>query len=320
VIEATKGGVTLASTTATQEQLNEAMGITAEELAAEAAVVPAEGKDTPPAGEAEPAKAETDPDSDPDDKGETEEQRKRKGGWQRKIEKQDRVIEEQRLAIARLEALVAGKEPAKTETPAKAPETEDPEPSEDLNPKTGKPWKDWREFNRAHTEWVIRQNEAKAQQRSAQESDQAELEKNFNAHAERIKAAETKYGDWNEVAETVGKAELSSAVGLAIIELDNGTDVLYKLAKDPELLKQVQGMSDVRAIAKIGAISETLAATSSKDTATKDKTTSPPKEKLKSSAPAPINPVDGSSATATKDPSKLPLHEYVKQRNAGLIK
>jgi hypothetical protein len=322
VIEATKGGVTLASTTGTQEELNEALGITAEEAAADAA---AAAKDAPVAVPDRDA-AKTDPDLEPDEehKGETEEQRNtRKGGWQRKIEKQGKTIQtledtlrEERLARQRLEAQLAGK-PVKTgtETAEAGEKNEDPEPSEEVNPKTGKPWQDWKEFSRAHAAWAYRQEQAKAQERSAAKSEETQMAENFKAHTERIKAAEAKYDDWDEVAETAHNGQLSEAVGLAIIELDNGADVLYKLAKDPELLKQVQGMTDVRAIAKLGAIS---AALTGEKPVTKD--TSPPKEKPKSSAPAPITPVDASSTKAALDTSKMSIGDYIKGRNEGRIK
>jgi hypothetical protein len=328
-----KGGLTLASTTGTQEELEQAVGLSAEEIAANkteretqaakessAAVATSDGAGTV---------SDPDPDEHADESQLTEEQRnKRKGGWQRKIEKQGKTIStleetlaEERRARQLLEARLAGGKPAET-VASKPAETVDQEPTEEgLNPKTGKPWKDWREFSTAHTHWVMDQRDKAAASSKAAESDQQHVEKTWTEHTQRIAAAQEKYSDWDEVSQNLAKMgeqniSIPQPVALAIVELENGADVLYKLAKEPELIQKLQKMSEVRAIAEIGRIAASLPSEKKEEKVTGSPEAKPPQ----SAAPEPINPVGGSASTAPVDVSKLSTAEYIRRRNAGLIK
>jgi hypothetical protein len=341
VLTATKDGITLSSTTATQEVLDKAVGVTPEESAAASAE--------------SAAQAESASESEADNSQESEEAGEKpvkgKGGFQRKIDKDRRritqlseALEEERLARQRLEAQLAGKPAGAVEKPneADAGATEDTEPDENaVNPKTGKPWTSWKEFNAEHTRWVLRQEKLAESAKASQNADQTELQKTFQAHAERLTAAKAKYSDWDTVSESLNKeATVPEGVAMTLVELDNGPDVIYHLAKNPEVLKELRGMSDVRAIAKIGVISDKLAAESktaadkaaaekgatdaaakaAADKSGKKPDGSPAKQQVNSASPDPINPVGGGSSATTVDRSKMSTTDWIKQRNAGQIK
>ena len=130
-----------------------------------------------------------------------EEQEKPKGGWQRRIDKLtkskrqlEETLEEERLARQRLEARLAGRT---AETVAKSAADEDPEPDEDKpNPKTGKPWTDWKEFSRAHSAWSVRQElktqSAGREEQEIQQSEQEKVRAAFDSHQQRLQKAPEK--------------------------------------------------------------------------------------------------------------------------------
>lgn len=323
-----KDGITLSSTTASQEVLNKAVGV-------EPSAVPAKDE-TSSAAAAEGKQAETVTDSEAANPTESEEVKKHKGGWQRRIDKLTKTnttlaetLEEERLARQRLEARLAGKEPA-----AAAPETtanaagDDPEPRDtEQNPKTGKPWKDWNEFNTEHTRWVLRQESKATAEKTTAEQDKQQLESTWKTHQDNLSKAAEKYDDFQDaIAAFQKEAPVSEGLALAVIELDNSADVLYHLAKNPEVLKELRGLSEFKAVAKLGVISDKLSAAASAASASaapadQKKSAGPPAPKtVASSAPEPITPVGGGSAATTVDRSKISTTDWIKQRNAGQIK
>lgn len=297
----TKDGITL-------ESNDEALGVV--ENASE----------TSSAAAADADRAETSPESETGN--ESDEQRKPKGGFQRKIDKLTRratqlqeALEEERLARYRLEAQMAGRKPAEVSQTA----DDDPEPDETgNNPKTGKPWENWKQFNRAHTEWVIRQTSSESAETSALEDEREAMAEVLEQHTARVREAREKYDDWDDLAEQFMAPEykIQEGVQLALMELDNSTDVIYHLAKNPDLLKQIQGLSELKAIAKIGAIADKLA--EAKKPADQDKDSR--SQTRTSSAPAPIATVSGANTRGKQKPGEMSLDEYFKGRNAGTIK
>lgn len=335
LVTATHDGITLSSTTASQEVLNKAVG------------VPVEKSDTSAAAGGNAAQAEIESASGTDNLPESEEVKKHKGGWQRRIDKLtsknttlEETLNEERLARQRLEARLAGTSPAAaTDKPTNdAGAKEDTEPDENaVNPKTGKPWTSWKEFNAEHTRWVLRQEKLAETAKASQTADQTELQKTFQAHAERLTAAKAKYSDWDEVSETLTKeATVPEGVAMTLVELKNGPEVIYHLAKNPEVLKELRGMSELEAIAEVGAIAKELrtkaaaadatvktaadAAAKAADKSGKKPDGSPAKQQVNSASPDPIDPVGGGSSNTTVDRSKISTTDYIKGRNNGTIK
>lgn len=318
MLSATNGGLTIESGSATQEELDTLVGKPKETPSTTSATPAAESTQQP---------ATTAPDSETGTP-ESKEQKEKGGGWQRRIDKLTKrntelaeTLESERLARQRLEANAAGK-PAPSAQAAAA--DKDPEPDESqANPKTGQPWKDWKEFNREHTAWVTRQEiqrqNASRTQTEAQQAEHADVEKNFKAHQARLVAASAKYDDWDEVVESLSKTDtVPEGVGLALIELENSEDVCYHLGKNPDLITKLRGMSELKAIIELGRISDSL--TKAKPAPVIPDVKPSPDTKPVSSAPAPIKPVGSSQTQAAPDPGKMPLGDYIKGRNSGAIK
>lgn len=347
---ATHGGVTLASTTSSAEDLKAAMGPDAQITSSVATLdEPAETPPAPETGKEENGKegkkdtsaataspnAEIDPESDTGTPESEEQRNKGKGGFQRRIDKLTRektqaleLAETERIARQTAEARLAA-------TAGRAPENKqavdnDPEPQET-------DFTEFKKFNEAHARWAARQEfktlreketqaQAEAEQAEAQAAENQRLRENFSAHAQRLAEVRDQYEDWEQVAQALTGKDydaLPPAVELAIVELDNGPHVMYHLAKNPDLLTKLSGMSEVRAVAEIGSIAASLKTSvtpkpeGSQPDGKEAKDNSSPEPAPVSAAPAPIKPVGGSATKATPDPTKMPLAEYIKWRNAG---
>lgn len=222
----------------------------------------------------------------PSQNGNGQQPEKSKGrGWQRRIDRQSRKI-------AQLEERLAKYEPP---DPGQQQQTEIQQAGTEIKPAA--------EVEKKARELIEQRDREAAEQR-----DREHLVQVWTGHQQRIANASKKYPDWKEINESFRtEAPISPAVGFTLMELDNGADVIYYLAKHPEALKALRGMSDGRAIAELGRISGALSGSRAT-------------EKPQSSAPEPITPLRSTASKPTLDSSKLPLSEYIKQRNAGQIK
>jgi len=160
-------------------------------------------------------------------------------------------------------------------------------------------------FLEAKAEWkaeqkvteVLNRQQESARQQTAQQR-QAEAQQSWD---KQVDAAVELYDDFEEVALSPD-VPVSSAMAEAIQLADKGADVLYYLGKHREEAAKIARMDPLRAAVAIGRIEATLAR---------------PAPKKTTSAPAPISPV-GARAAVSKDPDKLSVDEWLRQRNAEI--
>lgn len=216
--------------------------------------------------------------------GEPEGQRPKKGGWIRRIERLESQNDELVRQNAELMKLLAGK-------PAGEP----------AQPKDGKPqpanFQTYEDYVEALADWKLEQRMASVDQRVSQST----VEAQYDAKAEESRKL---HPDFDEVLAENGNIDIHPDVRRAVLEADNGPEVAYYLASNPEIAESLLSMSLHRAIGKIGAISASLSKPQ------------PPARKPRSAAPAPIEPVGGAPATAHGDPSKMSVAEYRKWRDS----
>jgi hypothetical protein len=118
---------------------------------------------------------------------------------------------------------------------------------------------------------------------------------------ERIgKLTESRPELWEKSAGVHIHEALLNVIRPAIVELDNGHEVTAHLIDNPTEVQKLHSMSPSAAIAYIGKISARLEA---------------PKERIRSKAEAPIQPVGG-TARSTVPMEDLPPREYQRLRNA----
>jgi len=192
-----------------------------------------------------------------------------------------------------------------------------PEKTVEPAPKpTADKFENYDEFTEALTDWKAEQAVAKALKardtETAQSAEQRAQQTKAETFAERMEQAKSVITDFDSV---VGAADVPVAkhVEEAILESAKGPELLYHLAKHPELAERLSGMSVREADREIGRIEASLG--SSKPA---------PVTKPASNAPAPMRPTGRNAATSvTSDPAKMGHDEFrvwAKQNGSRWVK
>lgn len=259
----------------------------------------------------EPAKAEENEDdldeSDSDEleasKDSENDKPKKKGGFQRRIDKLNARYSAAQAEIERLKALAP-----KDAGQPKAVENVDTKQAD------GKPDADNFETHAAYvealTDWKIEQRE-KAALETKQKSDlETQYKEKLNSHYEREKSFSSKTPDY---AETIKEfIELNPSVSTTleqlIVESDIGPEIMYALANDDETFKKINALTPIGIAREFGKLELKL---SSKPSETK------PEPKKLTTAPKPIEPVgkstSGSISKSLDDPN-ISFAEYERKR------
>jgi hypothetical protein len=158
-------------------------------------------------------------------------------------------------------------------------------------------FEDYGAYVEALTDWKTDQkvNEAisKRDAEAAQAADHRLTETRQQTFAERQSTVKATIQDYDAV---VGAADIPIAphVGEAILESEKGPELVYHLAKHPEIAEKLSRMSIREADREIGRLEAQL--------------TTPAKPVTK--APAPMKPTAGTGTTVTTDPRKMSMEEY----------
>jgi hypothetical protein len=115
----------------------------------------------------------------------------------------------------------------------------------------------------------------------------AEQEQKFKAWADRVNAAKNDLPDFDDMVQS-SDVRVSDPVRDAIIESENGPQILYYLAENAEFAKKLADMSVVSAVREIGKIEARFSREATKESAPEVKPVVG-----KSKAPAPISPLRG---------------------------
>jgi hypothetical protein len=217
-------------------------------------------------------------DSEPDEDEQAAEQPRRKGGFQRRIDKLVREKRELEARLAALEQRLAGgehKPPAgeaadgTKQTPAASDHADGKPRPEDFDT--------YEAYTEALTDWKLEQRE---RQRAQQEAER----RVFDSWMARIEAARREHPDFDEVVDS--DVPVSEAMQRAILESDQGAEVAYWLGKHPEEAARIAKLSPIAAIREIGRIEASLAKPSP----------SPKPKATVTRAPKPVSPVSGGKA------------------------
>jgi hypothetical protein len=206
-----------------------------------------------------------------------------KGGFQKRIDeltKQREEFRREKEEYARrldetLKLLQERKVPERTEL--RTENTDDPKPSRDQ-------FDDPDLYIEAVTQWstrdALRKHEAEVARKAQETQAAGEFQKVLtNWHESRTKAVE-KYPDYESVAENPD-IQVAQHVGMALLHVPNGHDVLYWLGQNPTEAARISALGAPHAAIEIGKLSERL----NKPAAT-------------SKAPAPVNPIAGARSEA----------------------
>jgi hypothetical protein len=257
---------------------------------------------TPPAVEApEPAPA-----PEPEEPGgtaaatepaEETESRKKKGGFQKKIDRlvsRASALENELEAERRANADLRARLEKPSETVAQPVKAE------------GKPsrvsFKTDEEYIEALTDWKIAQREAA----NAQQAEAAERGEVVAAYNHRVAELRAEHDDFDEV---VGQ-DIQIPLGAieAIYRLgDEGPEVSYFLGKNPEVCDDLRDMHWMDAVRAVGEIAASLRKEHAKE--------SSPESTTRRTPPPPVRAVGGTSARSSIALDQLSGAEYVKLRN-----
>jgi hypothetical protein len=134
------------------------------------------------------------------------------------------------------------------------------------------------------------------------------------AYKERQNAAREKYPDFDVVA--FRNVPIYEGVAEIIRTHENGTDLQYYLASNPDVAKQLIEMPPAKAMAKAGAIAEALSEEEPQEESNvrSESYVAVEPRRASSSAPAPIRPVGGSATRVSLPLDELPYRDFVKER------
>lgn len=309
--------ITISSTTDTQEAINEAAGIkTAEQPPEEK---PAAQEEKPAAEEtAEKPTAEKPAAEKPTaEKPEGEQAAAEGGGFTKRINKltaknyalgnENQTLKEQNDELKKRLDAIEQKVASKA-----APEQAQPDPK----PVVGQ-YEKYEDYVDALTDWKIREARKtlqadtaasikQQQEQQTQQTEQERLRTVYDSYNRRVSETRGRIDDFDEVVGAATDVQIPEAAEHAILEADNGPDIVYYLAAHPDVAKQMSTMSPIKAAAFIGKLSAKLEVNGTQ-AATEEK---PAKAKPVSAAPAPIKPVSSGSAKTEVPIDELPYAEY----------
>ena len=168
-------------------------------------------------------------------------------------------------------------------------------------------FKDWAAFEDAKAEYRINKalavqrhadREAAATSRQAAEQD-AQREAAIEAFQERLDETRGAIPDFDAALAAAKDREVKPHVTELVIESEKGGVLAYYLAKNPDVLTKLNGMTERQATKEVGRLEARLTLA---------------KPKTATAAPSPAKPVTGAAAPGP-DPSKMSFAEYEKWRS-----
>lgn len=147
----------------------------------------------------------------------------------------------------------------------------------------------WGEYIAATAAFKVRQDQKAEARKQATERAQAEqasvMRERRAAHNERVEAAREFIEDYDAVVKSASNIEIATEVGEEILASDKSELLAYHLARHPEQLRALNGMTGRQLAREIGRLEATVRAPSAK----KQTSAPPPPSKVHGSAP-PSNP------------------------------
>lgn len=302
---------TVTSTTDSVEAVNAVNAILADKTIVEKSASAEKSDETPEVSDT----AETDLDESqdaelsPTDEGDDEETKdaekpKKKGGFQKRIERFQKQLsqKDQEIEYLRKVAFEAGK------TATKADQKEPDKKIEVLGKPKADSFDSHEDYVDALTDWKIEQREKANEQKAKENQVRTEFQKKGEAFQTRIAEFKKSASDFDELMEDVS-IDVPVHVQEIFLTSENGPALMYELAKNQKELERISKLSPMSAALEMGKIEAKF--TKSSDSSTPTKTTK---------APEPIKTVGskgGSIKKSIDDPS-LTQREFEKLREAQI--
>jgi hypothetical protein len=210
---------------------------------------------------------------------------KKKSGTQRRIEKlvKQRTQAEQEREYWRQEALKAKAPPVQAQPEVTASPAGEPD-ANDFESAT--------EFYKAHARWAAKEELKAVEESKRQEKLKTEAESKKTTFLGKVDEFKKAHDDFESVIADVDDIQMSPAISQAILESDNGPELMYELAKNVEEYARMCALPPFEAIRALGRFEARLAKPSEETKVTKPKITT--------KAPPPPRPISTSSANGKK--------------------
>lgn len=228
-----------------------------------------------------------------------EDKGKKKGGWQRRIEKLVSQREAEKRRAEALEQRLAALETAGGST-KQTKATVEGEPNPDS-------FETYVDYVKALAKWEYSQGEKAKEEKATKAKQEAEHAKVITTYAERAKAFAKAHDDFDEVIADVEDILAPPYVLQGIAESENGPALAYELAKNPTEYARICKLPPIAAARELGKIEAKLSA-SSEEKKSETKTVT--------NAPKPVAPVGKGQAKVAKsitDPD-VSFQDYVRLR------
>jgi len=345
------GDITLTSTTNTEAEIREALGVepappaakvlpAAETPAPAAAAAPVDETPAEEAAEADDVDGNKPP-VDPEVSEAASTLSKRKGRLQARLDDltrekydsqraKDEALAEVAQLRARLEELERRKgEPAEVEDETEERQAAPPEEpvEETVDPNIPpKPIEDnfatYTEFIDALTDWKAdRRDEARSKRDlEVQQQRQREAYEHTQRSEWEVKlaAAKVKHQDFDAVTQASATVPLSLPVRDMLLMSDHGAELLYYLATHPAEAVALSSMHPVKALSKLGRLEAQIESEMGLPAAAEEESREPTRVPV-SRAPKPLPRVGGGGGTPfTKDPSTMDHAEFKAWREANI--
>lgn len=274
-----------ADATKVEEKAEQAASAPAEETQAEhkeaanseAAATEEEESEVEPEGK--DSESKKDAEAEPEVEASSTEPPKKKGGFQRRIDKltEQKMLAQQEAEYWKQQAIKSAGAPKldalKVELPK--PAAGDGKPKPDA-------FETHAEYVEALTDWTTDQKFKERDQKAENTRLETERAKQTTTYQEKAKAFLAKHPDFDEVVEDL----VVSPVVVGIIQSsENGPEIAYELGKNPDEAKRIAKLPPLQAALELGAIKSRIASKASGEKKSEPKRVS--------SAPAPIAPVGG---------------------------
>ncbi len=232
---------------------------------------------------------------------------KKKGGFQKRIERFQKTISSKDLAISKkdMEIEYLRQEVAKAKQPAQTDQTV-VEKKEILGKPKADNFDSHEEYVDALTDWKLEAKDKEREQKAKETQIKTEFQAKGQAFQTRINEFKKANDDFDELMEGVdGDIIVPIHVQEVFMSSENGPALMYELAKDQKELARISSLSPTQAILAMGKLEAKFAKTQAQSTSAKT-----------TKVPAPISPVGGKGGSIKKsidDPS-LSQREYEKLR------
>ncbi len=147
------------------------------------------------------------------------------------------------------------------------------------------------------------------EQRQRQKSEQDRQQQQQQEFQKKVQSVNNTgidtFDDYDEVVIENSDLQISDSMAQSIIEMDQGHLVAYHLGKNPQKAEQIAQKSAYRQTIELTKLEDQLSQKSKKKT---------------TKTPPPVNPVSGQKETASKDPSKMTMDEWMDWRYGQLNK